>query len=172
VNKTTDRVVQLGRICGIHGVRGWVRLESYTEPRTNLTQYQVWLLDDGTARSPVRVSAVRQSGKHLIAKIDGIDDRDAAAVLVGAEILVPREQLPPCDPGELYWTDLEGLEVRTLAGEVLGRIARLMATGANDVIVLDGPGNRLIPFVPGRYVHDVDLEAGIVSVDWDASYWE
>ena len=172
MSQVADRVVQLGRICGIHGVRGWVKVQSYTEPKMNLAQYRAWLLEADGTRSPVQVAAVRESGKHLIAKIDGIDDRDAAASVVGAEILVPRQQLPPCQPGELYWADLEGLEVRTLGGELLGRIARLMATGANDVIVLDGPGERMIPYVSGRYVHDVDLDAGIMSVDWDASYWD
>lgn len=170
MSRDADRVVRLGEICGVHGVRGWVKLRSFTEPRDRLLDYTDWLLDTPGAQGTATLEAGRASGKHLIAKLAGVDDRDAAAALVGAGIGVRRSALPPCEPGEYYWTDLEGLAVRSAAGEWLGRVERLLATGANDVLVLDG--ERMIPFVAGRVVRSVDLDAGEIIVDWDLSYWE
>jgi 16S rRNA processing protein RimM len=170
VSADADRVVRLGEICGVHGVKGWVRLRSFTDPRTNLFDYADWLIDSADGRRAVAVEASGTSGKHLIAKLAGVDDRDAAAALIGAGIGVPRSALPSCEPGEYYWTDLEGLTVRTEAGDSLGTVERLVATGANDVLVLDG--ERMIPFVAERIVKSVDVEAREIVVDWDASYWE
>jgi 16S rRNA processing protein RimM len=100
----------------------------------------------------------------------GIDDRDQARSWVGAEIVVERERLPPTGEGEFYWTDLEGLEVRTTKGVVLGKIDHLLATGGNDVLVLDGMPERLIPFIVGSVVQEVNLAAGYVVVDWSTEY--
>lgn len=168
----SDRVVQLGEISGVHGVRGWVRVHSYTDPRTNLFDYPSWLLEQAGERMEIGVEAARIAGRKLIAKLVGIDDRDRALGLVGAAIGVRRSHLPAPEPGEYYWTDLEGLAVVTRGGERLGRVERLIATGAHDVLVLDGPGERMIPFVPGEVIERVDLEAGEILVAWDASYWE
>jgi 16S rRNA processing protein RimM len=126
---------------------------------------------DGENRE-VQVEAAQASGKRLIAKIAGIDDRDAAAELIGAMIEVPRSELPPLAPDEFYWADLEGLAVINRAGERLGTVSRVMATGANDVLILDGSAARMIPFVANGIVLRVDLAAGEIVVDWDQSYWE
>jgi 16S rRNA processing protein RimM len=166
------QVVRLGEISGVHGVRGWVKVHSYTEPKSNLIEYREWLLEAGGLRWSVRVEEGTLAGRSVIAKLDGIDDRDAAEALVGARVFVPRASLPPCAPGEFYWTDLEGLEVRSLSGDVLGKIARLMPTGANDVIVLAGPDAKLIPYIAGQIVQKIDLNARVMVVDWEASYWE
>jgi 16S rRNA processing protein RimM len=165
-------VIRLGEICGVHGIKGWVKVHSFTEPRSNLLAYRDWLLDAEGQRWSVRVEAATVSGRNVIAKLAGVDDRDAAQALVGTLVFIPRSELPPCAPGEYYWADLEGLEVRSLSGAVLGTVAGLIATGANDVIVLSGPGARLIPYIAGQIVRSVDLEAGVMVVDWDASYWE
>jgi 16S rRNA processing protein RimM len=172
VNARSDRAVRLGYINGVFGVKGWVKVHSFTDPRDNLIDYRDWQLDHRGARRPVRVEQAKLSGKNVLVKLEGIDDRDAAADLIGAKINIPRSALPPLEEGEYYWTDLEGLRVRTAGGEVLGSVERLISTGANDVLVLDGGKNRLIPFVPGRVVLQVDLEAGEIEVDWEASYWE
>ena len=166
----TDRVVYLGEITGAHGVQGWIKLHSYTEPRTNVFDYPVWRLQYGQKSSDVTVEAGQESGKRLIAKLAGIDDRDAAAALTGARIGVLRADLPPLEPGEYYWTDLEGPRVRNESGADLGRVERMQATGANDVLVLGG--ERMIPFVPGETVIHVDLDAGEIVVRWDVSYWD
>lgn len=168
----SNRVIRLGEITGVHGVKGWVKVHSFTEPRINLFEYADWLLEDGAGQRMVVLESGRESGKRLVAKLVGIDNREAAEALAGAVIGVPRSAMPPCAPGEYYWADLEGLAVRNVAGDRLGTVERLIATGANDVLVLEGGGERLIPFVQGETVRDVDLDAGEIVVDWDVSYWE
>lgn len=164
--------VRLGRISGVHGVKGWVKIHSFTEPRENVVGFRHWTLDTGAGLVEVEVEAGRLHGRTVIAKLAGTDDRDAALERVGAGIGVPRAALPELDAGEYYWRDLEGLAVVTTAGERLGRVDHLLETGAHDVLVLDGAPGRLIPFVPGPVVRDVDLEAGHIVVDWSSEYWE
>src|SRR6185312_1486129 len=113
----------------------------------------------------------REQGKGMVAQLPGVDDREQAAALIGSDIYVSRDQLPPLAEGEYYWVDLEGLEVVTTEDVSLGRISHLFATGANDVVVVrDGTRERLIPFVQGSYVRSVDLSAGRMVVDWDPEF--
>ena len=95
---------------------------------------------------------------------------EQAIALVGQQIFVGRDQLPPTEEGEYYWFDLEGLEVHTTNGEVLGQVDRMMETGANDVLVIHGDRERLVPYIQGQYVKSVDLEAGQIVVDWDPDF--
>ncbi len=162
------RIVLLGHVAGVHGVRGWVKIHSLTEPREAIFEYQPWLLGD--AHEAVRISEGIKHGNRLIAHIEGVDDREAAEELVNRSIAVHREQLPKADDGEYYWTDLVGLEVRLQDGRVLGTVDRLVATGANDVLVVAGDRERLVPFVTGQYVKSVDLEHGVIVVDWDPDF--
>ncbi|WP_183422683.1 ribosome maturation factor RimM [Luteibacter sp. Sphag1AF] len=163
--------VRLGRIVGLYGVQGWVKLESWTEPRIQIFRYQPWLLSAPGVEKEIGGINGRAQGKGLVAYLPGIDDREQAAALIGCEITVARDQLPAPAEGEFYWTDLEGLEVVTLENEVLGRVSHLFATGANDVMVVrNGERERLIPYVRGPYVHSIDLSAGRVVVDWDPEF--
>lgn len=162
--------VTLGRISGLFGVQGWIKVHSYTEPRENIVNFRAWILNHGGKEHSIGVEAGRRQGESVIAKLEGIDDREEARRWIGAEICVERRELPPPAPGEYYWTDLEGLEVRNTRGERLGEVEYLMATGGNDVIVLRG-GDRLIPFV-GGVVQQVDVESGLIIVDWEAGYWD
>ena len=166
-----DRWILVGRIVGLHGVAGEVKLESYTEPRTRIFRYQPWLLSTTTGESEISGCRGREQGKGIVATLPEITDRDRAATLVGSEIKVRRSVLPEPKPGEYYWTDLEGLEVVTSDGVALGRISHLRATGANDVMVVrDGDRERLLPFVIDDYVKTVDFKAGRVTVDWDPEF--
>lgn len=163
--------VELGHVSGVHGVKGWVKVYSYTEPRDNIVRFETWQLEHQGRSWSVTVEGGETRGKNVIAKLAGVDDRDAARELIGAGITVARHALPPCAPGEYYWADLEGLAVRTTGGEWLGVVDHLLETGAHDVLVLEGDGSRLIPFVRDRVVRDVDLDAGVIVVDWHASFW-
>jgi 16S rRNA processing protein RimM len=166
-----DPLILLGKIVGLSGVQGWVKLESYTEPRLRIFAYQPWLLSNGSQSSEVVGAKGREQGKGMIAVLPGIADRDTAAALVGSEIRVLRSVLPEAKRGEYYWADLEGLAVVTLEGVALGRVSHLFSTGANDVMaVRDDSKERLIPFVQKQFVHEVDLDSGRITVDWDPDF--
>ncbi len=164
----TAKWVTVGRVSGVFGVKGWLKVQSYTEPRDNIVRFDVWTLRMNGAERLFEVEDGQGQAGKVAAKLRGIDDPDRAREWVGADIVIERERLPKTRTDEFYWTDLEGLEVRTTAGLTLGRVAHLLATGANDVLVLDGTPERLIPFVLGSVVKQVDLEAGLIVVDWTA----
>lgn len=162
------RMLVLGHVAGLYGVCGWVKVFSETDPRENILRYAPWYL--GEARTPHTVAEGRRQGKGIVARLEGCEDRDQAAALVGQEIAVRRDQLPPPGEDELYWADLEGLAVETLDGLHLGEIERLFATSANDVIVVKGERERLIPFLWGDVVRDIDFEQEVMRVDWDPDF--
>jgi 16S rRNA processing protein RimM len=167
--------IVIGRIGGVYGVRGWVRIHSFTEPAENLFGYRGWKIRRRDRWETIEIDDGRQHGKGLIAHIVGIDDRDAAELLKGCEIAVPRAELPSLEGDEYYWHQLEGLEVYT--GELLlGRVDHLLETGANDVLVVKGSEGslddreRLIPWIRGQVVKRVDTGAGRIDVDWDPEF--
>ena len=165
------RHIVVGRISGLHGIRGWIKVFSYTEPRANVIAYRPWRLERERDWREVEIEEGRPQGQTLIAKLAGIDDRDSAAEWVGADIVVRRDQLPACDEqGEHYWADLEGLSVVNGEGVCLGVVNGFLETGAHDVMVLSGERERLVPFVTGKVVQSVDLDAGTITVDWDAEF--
>jgi 16S rRNA processing protein RimM len=166
-----QRFVTLGRISGVHGVQGWVRVHSDTSPRENIVNYSPWHLIREGRRESWKVNAGRRQGKAVVAKLEGCNDRDAAEELVGALISIPRSALPDTTvPGEYYWADLVGLRVETVDGVELGRIEQLFETGSNDVIVVQGDKERLVPYIWEQVVREVDLEAGVMRVDWDPEF--
>jgi 16S rRNA processing protein RimM len=160
--------VPLGEISGIHGVAGEVKIYSDTRPRTSIFDYETWYL--GSTREPVRVVSGSPRGKTLVAKLAGVDDRDQARALIGQEIAVLRSDMPALESGEYYWADLMGLEVSTRQGDILGVVEKILETGANDVLVIRGEREHLVPYVPGQYVLSVDLAASVMVVDWDPEF--
>jgi len=164
-----ERVV-LGEVVGAHGVAGRLKVHSWTRPPENLFGYARWELRLAGTQAAYRLIEGRRQGRGLLARLEGVDDRDTASAWRGAEILVPRSALPPADTGEYYWTELEGLHVSTREGVALGRVDHLLETGANDVLVVRGDRERLVPYVPGVYVLDVDLRDGRITVDWDPEF--
>jgi len=167
--QSTD-FVEMGRISGLYGVRGWVKLFSHTEPRENILRYSPWYLEIGGRWVPFELRGGRRHGKSVVAHLSGCDDRDAAARLLEHRIAVARDQLPPLAEGEYYWSDLIGLQVVTVGGVGLGAVSDLMETGANDVLVVAGERERLIPFTPGDVVQQVDLAGGVITVEWDPDF--
>ena len=166
-----DDLICVGHILGAQGIKGWVRVFSNTSPRENIVDYSPWHLDRGGRLERWKVKAGRLQGRSLVAKLEGCNDRDAAEELVGAEIRIPRAALPDTDsPGEYYWADLIGLRVLTLDGMELGRIDQLFETGSNDVMVVRGERERLVPYIWGQVVREVDTAAGMMRVDWDPDF--
>jgi 16S rRNA processing protein RimM len=170
VSAERDTRIIVGEVVGVFGVRGWVKLHSFTDPRTNIFEFDEIELGRDGAWWPARLVEGRCHGKGLIGRFDGIDDRDHAAGLMGNEIAVWRSQLPPTAGDDVYWIDLIGLEVVNAADETLGTVERLIETGANDVLVVSGETERLIPFVRGEVVREIDRSRKRIVVDWEKDY--
>ena len=167
-----EKLVTLGRISGAYGLKGWVKIRSYTGRPDDIGRFRDWILEKRDVKRRVAVESSRLQGRDVVAKLEGIDDRDTARELAGAAVMVERAALPACAPGEYDWTDLEGLSVRTVAGEDLGTIDHLLAMPAHAVLVLAGTPARMIPFVAGTIVKRVDLDVGVVTVDWERGFWD
>ena len=162
--------VALGRIAGPFGVKGWVKVKSYTEPEEGILRYRQWHVDVPRAGPRIlRPLEGRRHGRLVVARLEGVDDRDAAAALCHCEVHVPRGELPPAGAGQYYWADLVGLEVVTTEGESLGRLDHFVETPGNPVMVVTGDRERWLPLVP-RHLKSVDLDAGQIVVDWDADF--
>lgn len=170
MNDPTRRIL-VGRIHGAFGVRGEVKLESLTEPASNLLRYQPWILRDALGRErEITDARARPGGKGLIGTLPGVDDRDVAEALRGAELYVPRSALPPPKDGEFYWIDLEGMRVENLEGADFGTVVQVFSNGANDVLLARGDRERMIPWVRPDFVRELDFDAGRIVVDWDADF--
>ncbi len=164
-----DETIRVGHIIGAQGVKGWVRVFSDTSPRENILSYSPWKIQTGDLWQTVEING-RLQGKKVLAKLAGIEDREAAIELAGSKIYILAEQLQKLDEGEYYWSDLIGLEVESLQAEPLGTIEMMMETGATDVMVLRGDRDRLIPFVMKDVVRKIDLANKRIVVDWKPDY--
>ena len=178
--------VAMGSIGAPWGIKGWVKLHSYTNPPENLLDYRRFWLSGSRGLEEIEIDEARPHGRILVGHIKGCDVREASGRYTGRELLVEKRELPPLEEG-YYWHQLVGLEVRNLAAEVLGKVDHLIETGANDVLVL-GPaqestgaatGNdqedvdtkeRLLPWIEGQVIREVNLDQGYILVDWDSDW--
>jgi 16S rRNA processing protein RimM len=168
---SAQQYIVVGEISGVFGIKGWVKVYSFTEPRENILNYSPWVLRKGSELKSVAVLDGGLQGKAVVASLAGITDRDMAASLGGYEIIIDDSLLPEPEPGEYYWRDLIGLKVETEQGVALGVVDYLLETGANDVLaVKEGNKERLIPFLQGQFVKHIDLESGMMIVDWDPEF--
>ena len=169
MNQHDDDLICVGYILGSQGIKGWVRVFSNTSPRENIVSYSPWFIEQGSVLNSTAVQGRRQ-GKNVLARLEGIEDRTRADELTGCRIFIDAQQLPRLEAGEYYWSDLVGLSVETLQGDSLGVVTSMMETGADDVMVLTGERERLIPFVIDRIVREVDLDSQRIVVDWSLEY--
>ena len=165
----------VAKITGCYGLKGWVKIHSYTEPPENFLGFGKWQLKRRDGYEAVDFDAGRSQGKGLVAHIAGVDDRTLAESYRGLEVVVPESALPSLPEGDYYWRDLQGLHVWCQEGServLLGTVDYLIETGANDVLVVAGcegsidKRERLIPYLSGDTVTGVDLELGVIEVDW------
>jgi 16S rRNA processing protein RimM len=156
----------VGRITGLYGVRGWVRVRSHTQNRADILGLTPWMLKLNGEWRECTLESSRAQGHLVLAQIAGYGDRDAARALIGADIAVHRAQLPELGADEYYWADFIGMRVVDRTGRVLGQVAKLLETGAHDVLVVHGEKETLIPYVPGLYVLAVSPEERLITVDW------
>ncbi|OED40754.1 16S rRNA processing protein RimM [Chromatiales bacterium (ex Bugula neritina AB1)] len=168
--ESQSRDITLGKISAPFGVRGWTKVTSFTTPPERLLDYKKWRLVQRGGEKSLTVLQGRIHGKFLVVLFEGLSDRDDVAKLTNATVVVTREDLPPVDEGDYYWADLIGLEVQTTNGIKLGKISSLMETGANDVLVISGDRERLVPWVMDDVVVSVDLDSRFLVVDWDPDF--
>ncbi|MBX2838056.1 MAG: ribosome maturation factor RimM [Gammaproteobacteria bacterium] len=179
----SDDVVTLGRIVGVHGVRGWLKIHSETDPRENIVAYPEWWVGQPGQWREINVLEGRRHGKTIIARLENIDDRDQAMSLKGVTIAVSRSALPELNRDEYYWRDLIGCNVfcqdhkAASSYQRIGRVKRLIETGANDVMVLSDerqpttPGAELlVPWIRPDVVRKVNVVDKEIHIDWDPDY--
>ena len=162
--------LNIGKISGVFGVKGWIKVFSFTDPRENILHYSPWILKKDSETRLVAVTDGKLQGKGVVAQLDGIDDRNQAAGLMGWDIFIMPEQLPKAAEGEYYWSDLIGLNVETTLGVQLGVVDSLLETGANDVLIVKGERERVIPFLQKQTIMNIDTDAGKIIVDWDPGF--
>ncbi|HJO10950.1 MAG: ribosome maturation factor RimM [Gammaproteobacteria bacterium] len=170
-----DRVV-LARVGKIHGIKGWIRLESFTTPPENIFNYGPFFSASGQDSQELEIDQHKQHANGLLVHFKGIDDPEIAKAMTGTELSVRSTELPELQDGHYYWRQLLGLKVINTSGELLGEVTKLLETGANDVLVV-GPDaaslderERLIPYLLDSVIEKVDLEAGVITVNWAADY--
>jgi len=165
-----QKQIIVGKISGVFGVKGWIKVFSFTDPRENIFNYSPWLLKKGSDCKTVKLVDGKLQGKTVVAQLDGFTDRDQAQALLGWDVLITQDQLPETGAGEFYWSELIGLEVENLQGIRLGVIDSLLETGANDVLIIQGDRERAIPFIQGQTVIEINLNLGRMIVDWDSEF--
>ncbi len=166
----------VGRLGAVYGIRGWLKIHSFTDEPESIFDYKPWLVEQRGKPVEIKVEKFKTHGKGWIVKLEGIDVREEAQLLTGAEISVSKEQLPELED-DFYWHDLMGCTVVNLQGYDLGQVSDLMETGSNDVLMVKanrkdafGKKERLIPFIEDQVIHEIDLATQTIKVDWDPSF--
>jgi 16S rRNA processing protein RimM len=162
-------MIVMGRVGAPHGVRGWVKIQPFTEQTDSLFRYPEWWLSATSGWHSRRVEEKTVHGNMLLVRFAGVTERDQAETLKGQQVAIPRGQLPAVEDGQYYWADLIGLMVVNTKGQSLGCVERVFESGADPVLVVAGDRERLLPFVDA-VVKRVDLGAGKLLVEWEADY--
>jgi len=171
-----EKSAVMSKITSVYGVKGWVKVISYAQEKENICKYKGWVLDSSGKKRTVKVLDCKSHGSGLVARFEGCNDRELAKQYCGSLVTIPQSELPNLGDGEYYWHQLEGMKVATLDSVLLGTVSHLIETGSNDVLVvkkckdsLDGK-ERLIPYLPDQVVKSVDLEKGLIEVDWEPDF--
>lgn len=175
-----ENLIIVGKLGSSYGIRGWLRVFSFTEDPNSIFDYSPWYISNANKADQwqqVEVESAKPHSQDTIVKLKGIEDRDQANALTNYEIYVDATKLPALDEGDFYWKDLIGCQVITVNGYDLGQVTDLMETGSNDVLVVKanlkdafGAKERLIPFVEDQFIKQVDLTAKKIIVDWDPAF--
>jgi 16S rRNA processing protein RimM len=165
-----DNWIVVGRFGRPHGIKGFVTVHSFTEPRDNILRYTNWHISVNNQWQPIKLLCAEVQNKSIIAQIEGYPERETVARLTNIEIAVQKEQLEELQPGEYYWHQLIGMKVITTQGDVLGKVAELLPTGSNDVLVVEGEKRHLIPYLPGKFILDINDNQQLITVDWDVDF--
>lgn len=166
----TNDWIFVGRFGKVHGIKGFITVHSYTEPRENILQYPDWYAYINSEWQLVTLVSQEITDKHILVKVEGYFEREQAANLTNIEIGTKSEFLPVLKPGEYYWSQLIGLQVINQTGDTLGKVVEILPTGANDVLIVEGDKRRLIPYLPEHSIIAVNISEGQIIVDWDLDF--
>ncbi|MDC9725196.1 MAG: ribosome maturation factor RimM [Gammaproteobacteria bacterium] len=170
---TSEEFVPVGKVSGVFGVKGWMKIFSFTEPRKNILSYSPIYMSRKGEWVEMKVSGGRVQGKGVVLGLVDVTDPDQVLPLIGSELAIKRSQLKPTARDEFYWSQLIGLTVTNLNDETLGQVDSLLETGAHDVLLVKDKEHKteqLIPFVMEDIVQRVDLDKGLIQVDWELDY--
>ncbi len=159
--------VVIGKFGRPHGIKGFINVNSFTEPKENLLQYPIWHCKLDQQWTLVKLKATEVNGSSIRVKIAGYDDREAVSKLTNIDIAILEEDLPELDESEYYWHQLYGLTVRNKQKDILGKVTEIMSTGSNDVLIVEGEKRHLVPYLPQKVILEVDLSSGVIWVDWE-----
>lgn len=165
----------VGKIGAPYGVKGWVKINSYTEQMTGIFDYAPWLL--GSGLTEYQVDQWRTHNNGVIAKLVGVETRDDAESIKNLDVSIKAEQLPQLADDDFYWRELVGMQVITEQGYNLGVVKELFETGANDVLLVKanlndafGQKERMLPYLFEQVIKQVDKQSQTITVDWDPSF--
>lgn len=169
--------VVLGKLGSSHGIKGWLKITTYTESVEGIFDYSPWLIKEQGEWREVKVLQWRYQGKAVVASLEGVDTREHAQMLTNCEIAVTPEQMETLPEDEFYWRDLIGCEVVNTKGYNMGKVQEIVETGSNDVLLVKanakdgfGKAERMIPFVTEQFIIEVNLSEKQITVDWDPDF--
>lgn len=173
-----EEYVVVAKITTVYGVKGWVKVHSFTDPLENFLDFDRCFYKRGECWLALDIEQSRRHGKGIVLAIDGVDDRDKAQAYCGIELAIPSADLPTLESGEFYWHQLIGLKVFSKRDELLllGEVSDMLETGANDVMIVKpchgsiDDQQRLVPYLPEQFIEQIDLNAGEIIVDWDPDF--
>lgn len=161
-----SKQVVVGRFGRVHGVRGDIHVISFTEPAHNILDYHPWLIEKNGQWQSVTIASTKLHNQEIIAHIKDCDDRDLAKRYTNKDIAVPQDALPKLNKQEYYWSELIDLTIINQRGENLGQVTEILETGSNDVLVVKGSTEHLIPYRK-EVILKVDLGSNTITVDWE-----
>jgi 16S rRNA processing protein RimM len=162
--------VVVGRFGRPHGIKGLVTVHSFTEPRENILNYADWHACINHVWQPINVLHIETHHKALLAQVDGYPSREDVAALTHVDIAVQESELEVLEPGVFYWYQLIGMNVVNTKGEPFGIVTEVLATGSNDVLVVQGDKKHLIPYLLELYIKNIDSVKRIIIADWDMDF--
>ena len=164
----SDKKILVGKISNPHGIKGWVKVISFTDPIENILSYKQWIISDKETERTYYLEDSRVQGNKIVIKLENVNDRNDADLLKNLQIQVNRSDLPELDQNSYYWEDLVDFNVIDIKGNHVGKVDSLFRTGSNDVLVIiDETKERLlVPFIMEEVIKYVDLAKELISIDW------
>lgn len=165
-----DEWVIIGRFGRAHGIKGFITINSFTDPRDNILRYTDWHGFINQQWRPLPLSQLEMNNKFILAKVEGYNEREELASLTNIDIAIRRSQLPELKPDEYYWHQLIGMQVINTGDVNLGKVVEIMPTGSNDVLVVEGEQRHLIPYLPDIVIKQIDGKQKLILIDWDEDF--